>query len=360
MNNSKTDSLADTFIVVSGKRGCSFQESAAAAFGALSEAMENSAGHGKKLVWVRIFLSDIINQKATVEKYLKSLRDDCAVSVIEQPPLDLTKINIAAMFLSGAVVTPLSPTAWMTQWAGESYIYQAFRSYPSADGDGYRQTVGAFEAHERLLEKMGLSVKDSTLRTWLFCRDIDSTYASVVRGRNDFFAGSGLTSATHFIASTGIGGYTASPETVVATDFLSRKKNSTEDIKYLKALSHLNPTAEYGVAFERGTAFSAAGHRVRLISGTASIDAKGRCIHIGDPAAQTERLVENIRALLEEDNSRLADICLLIVYFRDAADYSVVSSVFERLVPASPKVYVRASVCRPAWLVEAECIAISK
>ena len=164
-----------------------------------------------------------------------------------------------------------------------------------------------------------MTIEANTLRTWLFCRDIDRTYGGVVKGRNDFFALNGLTADTHFIASTGIGGYTDSPDAVVGVDFLSRMDGSGEDVKYLQALDHLNPTAQYGVAFERGTSFSFGSHRVALISGTAS---------------------------------------MIIVYLRDAADKDVVESVVNRMIPGATAVFTHAKVCRPAWLVEAECVAV--
>ena len=44
------------------------------------------------------------------------------------------------------------------------------------------------------------------------------------------------------------------------------------DRLYLKALDHLNPTHEYGVAFERGTRVSLPGKYQYFISGTASIN----------------------------------------------------------------------------------------
>lgn len=48
-------------------------------------------------------------------------------------------------------------------------------------------------------------------------------------------------------------------------------------IKYLYARTHLNPTYEYGVSFERGTAVDYDDRRQVLISGTASINNRGKC-----------------------------------------------------------------------------------
>jgi enamine deaminase RidA (YjgF/YER057c/UK114 family) len=52
------------------------------------------------------------------------------------------------------------------------------------------------------------------------------------------------------------------------------------------------------------------------------------------------------------------DIAQMIVYLRDVADYSLVKSMYDERFPDTPKVIVLAPVCRPAWLIEMECISI--
>ena len=49
---------------------------------------------------------------------------------------------------------------------------------------------------------------------------------------------------------------------------------------------------------------------------------------------------------------------MIIVYLRDAADKDVVESVVNRMIPGATAVFTHAKVCRPAWLVEAECVAV--
>jgi len=50
----------------------------------------------------------------------------------------------------------------------------------------------------------------------------------------------------------------------------------------------------------------------------------------------------------------------IIIYLRDAADYKVIKHMLEKQFPEIPKQYVLASVCRPSWLIEMECIAVRK
>lgn len=347
------------FAVFNGDAQGSFEHRFEKALKALAAERRVRASRGAELVWIRVFLSDIINQLPQVSERLGQISNGCAVSIVEQPPLDGCKASIMACFLAGGHAVQTSPNTWDIAYQDKTYIYHTVRFDNTATGGGHDQTVEAFERHKALLATSGLTIKDNTLRTWIFCRDIDRTYAAIVKGRNDFFARNGLTAATHFIASTGIGGYTASPSAVVGVDFLSRTGEDNSDVKYLQALDHLNPTAQYGVAFERGTAFSSEARRVSLISGTASIDKEGHCIHLGDPAAQTDRLLDNTAALLADDGSSLRDVRMIIFYLRDAADYGEVSRAARHRLPGdTAMMFVHAKVCRPAWLVEAECIAI--
>ena len=74
----------------------------------------------------------------------------------------------------------------------------------------------------------------------------------------------------------------------------------SRQIRYLYASSLMNRTSEYGVRFERGTCVDYGDRRHVFISGTASINNKGEIMHVGDIQRQTERMLENVAALLEE------------------------------------------------------------
>lgn len=52
-----------------------------------------------------------------------------------------------------------------------------------------------------------------------------------------------------------------------------------EQIHFLYAPTHLNPTYEYGVSFERGTYVDYGDRRQIFISGTASINNKGEVVY---------------------------------------------------------------------------------
>ena len=131
-----------------------------------------------------------------------------------------------------------------------------------------------------------------------------------------------------------------------------------EQIQFLYAPTHLNPTYEYGVTFERGTAVHYADRTQVFISGTASIDNKGNILYPGDICQQAARMLRNISALLTEAGATTEDIQQAIVYLRDTADYQVVEHFLAENYPGLPHIIVHAPVCRPGWLIEMECIAV--
>lgn len=207
------------------------------------------------------------------------------------------------------------------------------------------------------MEAHGLDMSTHLVRTWIYIADIDVNYAGVVKARNDIFERYGLTADNHYIASTGIGGDSQSRHACVAIDFLTYPEIAEEQKTYLKAPEYLNPTHEYGVAFERATRLTVDNVSHYYVSGTASIDNHGDVLYLGDVERQTYRLLENVEALLAEGEAKMSDIRYFIVYLRDISDYEVVDAVFSSRFPSVPYIIVHGKVCRPEWLVEAECIA---
>lgn len=130
--------------------------------------------------------------------------------------------------------------------------------------------------------------------------------------------------------------------------------------QYLYAKDYLNPTYEYGVTFERGVRVDYGDRCHSLISGTASIDNRGQVVHVGDVRRQTERMWENVEALLNEGGASADDVMSIIVYLRDMADYEVVRRMFSERWGDVPVVITLAPVCRPDWLVEMECMAVTE
>ena len=53
----------------------------------------------------------------------------------------------------------------------------------------------------------------------------------------------------------------------------------------------------------------------------------------------------------------MQDVKYFIVYLRDLADVQAVDDYMAKAYPDVPRIITHAKVCRPAWLVEMECIA---
>lgn len=297
------------------------------------------------LRYCKVFLSDILNQYDTLKA--SPLYRDCLAkrpcTIIEQAPADGSKIALLAE-------------------AGHNDDGFRFQSLRLSDGEAqgvssYLQTLTLFERYIQSLKGTGMNIRDNLVRTWIYVADIDVNYDGVVRARNDVFRRYGLTTATHYVASTGIGGYSETRHATVAIDFLSLPGVEPNQLKYLQALDHLNPTHEYGVAFERGTRLTLPYREIYYISGTASIDKQGQVLYLGDVERQTARLLENIRALLADGGAQMSGIRYFVVYLRDFADRETVGRYLDSHHPGIPYVLLHAKVCRPQWLVEMECIA---
>src|SRR5659263_468669 len=224
--------------------------------------------------------------------------------------------------------------------------------------DSYSQTKTIFDDYNDWLRSAKMTLADNCLRTWIYVRDIDNNYDGMVTARNEIFTKEGLTSDTHYIASTGIEGQTRISSALVMMDAYSIGGLDDGQITYLKALEYLNHTHEYGVAFERGTSINYGDRRHILISGTASIDCSGQILYPNDIEKQTGRGFDNIKALLREAEADMGDVNSMIVYLRDRADTFFVEKYLAANYPDIPTILVLAAVCRSGWLIEIECTAI--
>ena len=352
---------------------------------------------GRRPVYVRFFLSDAQNQAAALQDRLtldaveevpgvqhfpgtgceatRSTRHPLysRISVVEQPPLDGNRIAALVRTSSEA----------------DHYLFHSLRltEEEAAGKTSYEQSRLLFDKYLDIIRPLGLELKTHCVRTWIYVRDIDSNYAGLVKARNDVFAEEGLSFDTHYIASTGIGGANEVRSAVVAMDFLTQPGIREEDKTYLKALSHLSPTHDYGVAFERGVKVAGPSADHIYISGTASIDHLGHILHEGDVIAQADRLLENIAALFAESGQdgllsakskgpvRVpqgepgtgiafphcalapvpAGVPYWVVYLRDISDFAKIDAYMQARFPDTPRIILEARVCRPGWLIEMEC-----
>lgn len=310
---------------------------------------------GAVAVFKRFFVSDAANQS----DYLQVLHaecSDCALSIIEQPPLDGTKVALWVYLQRGVDTKALTNGIYEVKHGSYRHLWMAGACNQALNSEYQMRLL--FNDYVMQLSENGCSLANNCIRTWIFVQNVDVNYAGVVKARNEVFVTQNLTDKTHFIASTGIAGRHANPKVLVQMDAYAVDGICEEQVHYLYAPTHLNPTYEYGVSFERGTYIDYGDRRHVFISGTASINNKGEVMYSGDIRKQMFRMWENVETLLKEADCTFDHVGHLLVYLRDIADYTVVRDMFEKRFPSIPKVYLLAPVCRPGWLVEMECMAV--
>jgi len=87
----------------------------------------------------------------------------------------------------------------------------------------------------------------------------------------------------------------------------------------------------------------------------------GASVGIGDAAAQTHRVMQNIRTLLAESGAEMDHVCRIVVYLTDIRYreqvYRVMGEHMKGVHAVSTGLVVPA-LARPEWLVEIEATAV--
>jgi len=316
-------------------------------------------------------------------------RDLPATNYIPQPPCEGKRLAIEAMGLGRGrdkvEIQRISDQVVVTRHNGVAWVY-ADQAVPRTSAAGvYEKTICSYQHLRRLLPVAGARF-DQVLRTWLCLGGIvdddgpTQRYKELNRARADVYQHvpfladrlpEGHTGPA-FPASTGIGtaGRSISLSAVAVV--------SDDDDVVAVPLENPRQTAAYAYAtgysptspkFARGLALCHGADATLFISGTASIT-RSETRHAGDVVAQTHETLENITALISEDNlsrhgqagrgTTLEGLGVARVYVKRPQDYARVRAVCEQRLGAVPASYVVADVCRPDLLVEIEGIAFSR
>ena len=201
-------------------------------------------------IFVRVFLSDAANQEKLVRDTINSTSP---ISIIEQPPLDGSKIAIWVYLQSNVSLIEKESGLYLSEHNGYSHLWSADVAKGEIAGSQL-QTEELLTRYSKEINKEGCTILNDTIRTWFFVQNVDVNYAGVVVGRNNAFDKEGLVANTHFITSTGICGRVGDHNITTVMDAYSVKGLKEGQIQFLYAPTHLNSTYEYGVRFERGTA----------------------------------------------------------------------------------------------------------
>ena len=324
---------------------CPYPEDCMAALHACMEAwLAREPYHKAKCVFARYFLKNAGEQRSQVQaRHL--FPAPCALSFIEQPPANKTELAVWLYLKEPETV----PNKYTHYWTTEKF---------HLGGSVAQQTKKLLEDYQEWLQAKGCTMKDHCLRTWFFISDIDTNYPAFAKTRTDYFRELGMDETTHYLASTGIEGRNGAPGSYVTMDAYAVNGLEPSQITYLQATTHLIPAKTYGVTSERGVALQFEDRRHIFISGTASIDAAGNIVEPGNIRGQTLRMWENVEVLLAQADATWQDVAQIIVYLRRQEDLPLVRALFTSRFPDIPTLIVMGKVCRPAWLIEMECMAI--
>lgn len=306
-------------------------------------------------VFRRYFLSDVTNQTALLMEKERS-NPYCALSTVQQAPMNGTKIALWAWLQTGVQTQVLPTNLFEVRHGNYRQLFGANLCNRAANSE--YQTRLILRDYIMQLTYAGCKLAENCIRTWIFVQNVDVNYPGVVKARKEVFATQNLTDKTHFIASTAIEGRYQDTNVYVTMDTYAVSGIDPKQVHYLYAPTHLNHTYEYGVTFERGVTVTYGDRKHIFISGTASIDMYGEIVHPGNVIKQSDRMIENITALLQEAGGELEDVMQAIVYIRDTADYVRIKQHMDARYPNLPYLIVRAPVCRSGWLVEIECMAV--
>lgn len=218
------------------------------------------------------------------------------------------------------------------------------------------QAQAMFEQAIHCLELIDLSFLDVP-RKWIFLADMARDYDSINRARNTIYDIQGIHPPP---ASTGIGGATspvvqrcsmglvalASPAGVVPTQQVRTEA--------------MGEAYDYRSAFSRGMTVDYDDRTVVYISGTASINADNQIVHLDDIDGQLEKMLLNVKQLLEAANCNFQHVSNAVTYLKHPDFFEPCMQMFKRhgLSDQFVNTVCLAEVCRPQWLCEIEVTAV--
>jgi enamine deaminase RidA (YjgF/YER057c/UK114 family) len=312
-----------------------------------------------------------------------------ATTYVPQHPCEGKLLSIEALGVGrgfGEVqIERRSERVVITRHNDVSWIHCA-QVVPQTAANGiYDRSIDGFEQMQRFLADQDVRF-DQVIRTWLYLGDIvgpegkTQRYKELNRARTDYYEpfhfATGLvapsSNGTVFPASTGIG--TDSRDVLMSCIALATTRKDIvgtplENPRQVSAFDYSRKYGQKSPKFARAMALSCGPNATIFISGTASIT-DSETQHVGDPEAQTRETLDNIEALISEENlarhgmpglgATLDGLALVRVYIKRQEDYTKVRAVCEQRLGELPTIYAVADVCRPDLLVEIEGVAFSE
>jgi len=221
---------------------------------------------------------------------------------------------------------------------------------PSKDDSIYNQTIDLFEQVSNYF--------NSIIRIWIYVPDIDNNYLDFSNARNFIFNKYGYVPGKRTFVSTCV-----ESKTAFKLKLLLIPKIKQNQISFIDLPLYLPHTNIYNVSFERGNKIEFGNCTHYYISGTASIDSDGNILYKGDIIKQTKRICLIIKKMLNKHLINMDDILCMKWYIRNEDDINIIKNEINKIKYFNKNIdiyFEQAKICRPDWLTEAECFAVSK
>ena len=371
------------------RRGATLRQQADDALRTI-EAVNHEEGTRGSIVHQAVFVADV----SRIDECRQIIREFYgselpATSYIPQPPCEGKLLAIEALGVGqgrGEVdIERVSEQLVIARHNGIAWAHCA-QVVPQDQAAGvYQGALCAFNQIRGLFD--GVNVRfDQVIRTWLYLGGIvadegpTQRYKELNRARTDFFRDipfleGRLPSKPRgpvYPASTGIGtegrGIMMSA-IALATDRTDILAVPLENPRQTAAYDYADHYSPKSPKFSRAMALTCGDYTTIFISGTASIT-NSETRHIGNAAAQAHETLDNIAALISEENlcghglpglgTTLDGLGLVRVYIKRQSDYAQIRAACEQRLGELPTIYAVADVCRPELLVEIEGIAFSR
>jgi enamine deaminase RidA (YjgF/YER057c/UK114 family) len=368
--------------------GSSLREQTRSALAAVNGSLEGFDA-AESLLHLTVFHADP-TQAAACRQFVREYlgKNAPATSYIPQAPCDGSRVAVEVLALGkgreNVQISRISDQVLLARQDDRTWVY-ADQAVPLTSAPGvYEKTICSYQHLRRLLPQGGARL-DQVLRTWLYLGGIVDDdgpvqrYRELNRARADVYDGVPFLAerlpedcgGPVFPASTGIGTAGRSVN-ISAVALLSDQEDvlavPLENPRQTSAFAYSTRYSPQSPKFSRGMAVVEGEETTLFISGTASIT-NSETRHLGDVTGQTHELLENITALIAEENlarhdlpgrgATLEGIAVARAYVKRPEDYHAVRQVCEARLPGVPLNYVVADVCRTNLLVEVEGIAFS-
>ena len=221
--------------------------------------------------------------------------------------------------------------------------------------DFKKEAQSVYKRIDVILSRFHFSPR-STYRFWNYMEDISKNYRSFNAARNWYYAKHGI---RQFPAATGIeAGLSGSAQIRIGLEAL-KSANKKGVMMETVASDMQNEAWEYGPKFSRAVLvrFPRDGVKKLYISGTSSVDKKGKTISSDSREENISYVLDSVGHLLKKNGMSLGNLLTSYVYCKNAD----VLKAFERLYATKkwnfPYNPVITNICRDDFLFEIECIA---